>query len=331
MKAATVETVEIDQIKVISKYLRTNTNVEQLKKSIQTIGLINPIVVNHNYELIAGGRRYSALKELGHKQIPVRVVNQDELQQELISIDENLVRKDLGRVEVEEHLARGKEIYEKLYPNATKIADDIDAEIKYDMPDEERSFIDITAEKTGLSKRTIKSAIDRDEKSSPKVKQLRSAGELNATQANELIKLSPEEQEKVADLVVSKSAKEVKKLVKSIKDSNDLESAVNEVINAPAFPKEYQSMQTLANRFNKLTAKVLLEEMSCQHEDMKSLLSTLNALKHNIDHLIMLNTLSVPASNQETSEKYFSEENLELTPQYQGSSNTQAGNPTTSL
>jgi ParB family chromosome partitioning protein len=311
-----VETVAIDSIKVVSKYLRTDTNVEKLKKSIQTIGLINPVVVNEKYELIAGGRRYSALKELGYKEIPVSIVNQTQLQQELISIDENLVRKDLTRVEVEECLARGKEIYERLFPNATKTEDDIDTEIKSDMPDEERSFIDITAEKTGLSKRTIKSAIDRDEKSSPKVKQLRSAGELNATQANELIKLTPEEQEQVADLVVSKSAKEVKKLVNSIKETKDVASSIEEVINAPSFPKEYQSLQTLSKRFNKLTAKILLEEMNCEHEDMRDLLSSLSALRHNIDQLMMLNTLTEKSSNK-PDEKYFSEENLELTPQYQ--------------
>lgn len=316
-KGENVETVAIGAIKVVSKYLRTNTNVEKLKKSIQTIGLINPIVVNEKYELIAGGRRYSALKELGYSEVSVTIVNQNNLQQELISIDENLVRKDLSRVEVEECLARGKEIYEKLFPNATKTEDDIDTDIKSDMPDEERSFVDITAEKTGLSKRTIKSAIDRDEKSSPKVKQLRSAGELNATQANELIKLTPEEQEQVADLVVSKSAKEVKKLVKSIKASNDVEAAVKEVINAPAFPKEYQGLQTLTKRFNKLAAKILLEEMHCEHEDMKDVLSSLSALRHNIDQLMMLNTLSDKSSNDKTDEKYFSEENLELTPQYQ--------------
>ena len=111
----------------------------------------------------------------------------------------------------------------------------------------------------------------------------------------------------------------MKKLVQSIKETNDIDSAVEEVINAPALPKEYQGLQTLAKRFNKLTAKVLLEEMSCAHEDMKQLLSSLNALRHNIDHLIMLNTMANNINNasDRDNEKYFSEENLELTPQYQ--------------
>lgn len=169
-----METVALDQIKVESKYLRTNSNVDKLKKSIQTIGLLNPLVINENYELLAGARRYCALKELGYSEVAVTIVSKNALEQELISIDENLVRQDLSKVEVEEYLARGRTIYEELFPNATKTEDDIDNEIKSDMPDEERSFIDITAEKTGLSKKSIKSAIDRDQKSSQKVKKLRS-------------------------------------------------------------------------------------------------------------------------------------------------------------
>lgn len=309
-----METVSIDQIKVASKYLRTNSNVENLKKSIQTVGLLNPLVVNDKLELLAGARRYTALKELGIEEVAVNIVSKNSLEQELISIDENLVRQDLTKVEIEEYLSRGKEIYEQLFPNATKVEDDIDAQIKTDMPDEERSFIDITAEKTGLSKKSIKSAIDRDQKSSQKVKKLRSSGELNASQANELVKLSPEEQEQVADLVIDKSAKEVRSLVKAIQETKDIDSAIEEVINAPVLAKEYQSIQTLSKRMNKVIAKVILEEMTSEHEDTGKILSSLTALRHNIDQLIMLNTLNTKVISEDN--KYFSEENLALGPEY---------------
>lgn len=310
-----METVAIDKIKFASKYLRTNTNVEKLKKSIQTVGLLNPLVINENFELLAGARRYTALKELGINDVPVNIVSKNALEQELISIDENLVRQDLTKVEVEEYLSRGKQIYEQLYPNATKTEDDIDAEIKIDMPDEERSFIDITAEKTGLSKKSIKSAIDRDQKSSQRVKKLRASGDLNASQANELIKLDHAQQEEIADLVIDKSAKDIKKLVSTIKETNDVSMAVEEVINAPTLAKEYQSIQTLSKRMNKVIAKVILEEMTSEHEETGRVLSSLTALRHNIDQLIMLNTLS---SNIAVSDKdkFFSEENLALGPEY---------------
>ena len=87
-----MHTMNINEISVSNKYLRTNTNVEKLKKSIETVGLINPLIINENNELIAGGRRYTAMKELGYEEVPVFKVSKNSLEQELISIDENLVR-----------------------------------------------------------------------------------------------------------------------------------------------------------------------------------------------------------------------------------------------
>ena len=54
-----MELISIDSIKTKSSYLRVETNIEKLKKSIETVGLISPLVINQNNELIAGGRRYS--------------------------------------------------------------------------------------------------------------------------------------------------------------------------------------------------------------------------------------------------------------------------------
>ena len=111
-----MEFINITSIKATNKYLRLDTNVEKLKKSIETVGLINPLVINLKNELIAGGRRYTALKELGHTEVAVIKVDKSDLMQELISIDENLVRKDLSNLELEQSLSRGKEIYETVYP-----------------------------------------------------------------------------------------------------------------------------------------------------------------------------------------------------------------------
>ncbi len=173
-KETPMEMMKLDQLKVKSSYLRTDTDIEKLKKSIETVGLIQPLVINGNNELIAGGRRYSALTALGIEEAPVVKVHKSNSEQELMSIDENLVRLDLNKVEFEKCLARGKEIYEELNPMATKFEEEDldnnkeDNEIKADLPNDKRSFIDMTAEKTGLSKKVIKSAIDRDTRSSKK-------------------------------------------------------------------------------------------------------------------------------------------------------------------
>jgi ParB family chromosome partitioning protein len=289
-----VEMLPIDSLKVKSTYLRTETNIEKLKKSIETVGLINPLIINENNELIAGGRRYSALKELGFTEVPVLKVYKNDLEQELISIDENLVRKDLTKMEFEKCLNRGREIYEELFPQALKSEEeDLSTpeglQIHEDLPNDKRSFIDLTAEKTGLSKKVIKSAIDRDAKSSKKVKELRAYGELNASQTNELIKLNEKEQDQVVEIIKDKSAKEVKALVKNIKEKG-LDKAVDDVLYAVTLPNEYKSIETLCKRLNKLAGKILLEEMTSEHDDMDKILKSLSSLRSNIDQLIMLNS-----------------------------------------
>lgn len=305
--------IDISSIKTHNQYLRLDSDVEELKKSIETVGMINPLVLNENNELIAGGRRYAALKALGHTQVPVIKVNKNELEQELISIDENLVRKDLTNLELEKSLSRGREIYESLYPSAKKFTEEElktpqELEIQKELPNEQRSFIDLTAEKTGLSKRVIKSAIDREERASDKVKELRKSGNLNASQTNEIVKLDKKDQEHIADLVKDRPAKEVKELVQNI-NQNGLQSAVNTLINAPSLPKEYKSLKTLLQRTNKVLAKILIEEMSSEHEDVQTILDSISTLRVSLDQFIELSASGTPADemqnpDEQTDENY---------------------------
>lgn len=264
---------DISQIKLKSSYLRQDTDIESLKKSIETIGLIHPLVINENNELISGARRFSAMKELGHTKVPVHMINCSELEQELMSIDENLIRLNLNKVEFEKCLSRGKEIYEKLNPEAKKfeqedLSQKEENEIQKELPNHKRSFIDLTAQKTGLSKKVIKSAIERDIKSSDKVKKLRSMGELNASQTNEIIKLNKEDQEKIIDHSIGKSAKELKEMVKLVQ-TKGLAEGIHEIENTKSTPKEYMSLINLIKRANKLAAKILLEEMKIFDEKEK--------------------------------------------------------------
>ncbi|MBT4791528.1 MAG: ParB N-terminal domain-containing protein [Halobacteriovoraceae bacterium] len=287
---------DISIIKTHNKYLRLDTNVDMLKKSIETVGLINPIVINENDELIAGGRRFQAMKELGYTKVLAVRVNKNEMEQELISIDENLVRKDLTNIELEQSLSRGKELYETLYPDVKRFKDEvistiIKEEIDNETPNDKKSFLDITSEKTGLSKKVIKSAIDREERASKKVKELRALGELNASQTNEIIKLAKEDQEYIADFMTDKSAKEVKQIVKMI-DKEGLENSMEDIKNAPHLPNEYKSFKTLLNRINKIIAKILIEEINSEHDDKILILEQVQTLKTSLDQFILLATSS---------------------------------------
>ncbi|MEE2670990.1 MAG: ParB N-terminal domain-containing protein [Bdellovibrionota bacterium] len=302
-----MEYVNIDTIIVNNPYLRLDTDVEKLMKSIETVGLINPIVVNEKNELIAGGRRYTALKAMGRTEVPVSRVEKTEIEQELISIDENLVRLDLGKVEMEQLLARGRNLYESLFPEAVKTdEEDLSTpagnEIQKDLPNDKRSFIDLTAEKTGLSKKVIKSAIEREEKSSDTVKSLRRHGELNASQANQIIKLDKEEQEKVVDHLVGKSAKEMRQFVEQAKKKG-VDEALDEYLNAPQLPKEFDSLKTLMKRTNKVLAKILLEEMASDHDDVSDILDQMSTLRMSMDQFLQLCSNGPKASMEQASDE----------------------------
>lgn len=85
--------------------------LEQLKKSIQQHGILEPLLVrpladtsttlstSGKYELVAGERRFRAAIELGLTSIPVSIKSLTDLEAKQITLIENLQRVDLNPVE----------------------------------------------------------------------------------------------------------------------------------------------------------------------------------------------------------------------------------------
>lgn len=73
-----------------------------LAGSIGKIGLLNPIVVDEEYRLIAGSRRLQACRNLGWKEIEAQVIpfRNDLLLMLDAEVDENLARKDFTPEEI---------------------------------------------------------------------------------------------------------------------------------------------------------------------------------------------------------------------------------------
>jgi ParB family chromosome partitioning protein len=89
--------VDIEKIKVSDRIRKDFGNIQELAEDIQANGLINPPVVTPEYELIAGERRLRAMKQLGYKQVEVRVMTvKDALHQLKLEISENENRKDFS-------------------------------------------------------------------------------------------------------------------------------------------------------------------------------------------------------------------------------------------
>lgn len=282
-----MEMISLERIQVKNPYLRLDTDIEKLAQSIKTVGLIHPLVINQDNQLIAGGRRYSALKHLGVSEVPVHRLNKDEREQELIAIDENLVRLDLTKVEMEHAFRRAKDLYESLHPEAPKLdldADDKELEIETD-EESPKSFVMMAAEKTGLSAKVIKAAIARDERSSETVKQARAQGMVSASQVGEMIKLSAEDQNQILPHVTGKTVKEVRAIVKEAR-SKGLKTALSEAMQRESVPREVKLLKDQVKKTNKLLVKMILEELLHAGEEKGILVRSLNELKHNVEAVL---------------------------------------------
>src|SRR3989338_1126685 len=71
--------------------------------SVKKFGLTQPLLVrksNGSYELAFGGRRYEALKSIGHKEVDVEVRQISDEDMAMLALCENVHRKDLSPVEL---------------------------------------------------------------------------------------------------------------------------------------------------------------------------------------------------------------------------------------
>lgn len=91
--------MKTEEIKVKSNPRKDFGNMTELVESIRQHGIIEPLIVNKEGELIAGERRLKAAKSLGIEKVPVRIMEPGEAETEEIKIIENIQRKDLTPVE----------------------------------------------------------------------------------------------------------------------------------------------------------------------------------------------------------------------------------------
>ncbi|WP_141434458.1 nucleoid occlusion protein [Bacillus sp. 03113] len=84
--------------------------IEELSRTIHTHGIIQPIVVREyeegQFEIIAGERRWRAMKKLGWSEVPAIVKNLSDTETASVALIENLQREELSPIE--EAVAYGK-------------------------------------------------------------------------------------------------------------------------------------------------------------------------------------------------------------------------------
>jgi len=107
--------LEIEEIQISSRIRQDAGDLSQLKRSIQEVGLITPIIVNEEYELLSGFRRLEACRQLGWTEIEANIIDTGEDQVKKLDLEyhENLGRLDLSDVEQQSY---SQSRYDLLHP-----------------------------------------------------------------------------------------------------------------------------------------------------------------------------------------------------------------------
>ena len=99
--------IQIDKIIVKKRIRKDLGDLRSLMKSMRTVGLMNPIIVNNRMELIAGQRRLESAKQLGWQSISAIIVDKEkEADKVELEIEENLHRRNLTADELAEGYKR---------------------------------------------------------------------------------------------------------------------------------------------------------------------------------------------------------------------------------
>ena len=175
--------------------------VEELARSIQAVGLLNPIIVTGDNTLIAGLHRLEAAKLLGWTKIECTVSSMDGLQAELAEIDENFVRTNLSHRELGDLLLHRKELYEALHPETRQGQRNGQTAKNGKLPLlDAKPFSEDTADKLGVSKRTVERLVQTAANLTPEAKRIIHDADEKITKgaALKISRLPPDQQEEAA-------------------------------------------------------------------------------------------------------------------------------------
>lgn len=190
-----------------------------LTRSIEAVGLLNPVIVDRGHNLLAGRRRLEACRAQGWRSIPAKVVTLDALRRELIIL-ENLTQAPLTTLQRAQQLARAQEVYEALYPGTRAVrlrggpgrGGKTTAKVA-------PVFSAVAAQQLGASRRTAERVIEIGKKLDPKAARLLREHAVANSQSDlgQLIRLPFVDQRRVAATLASGEARSVKGAIRSLK------------------------------------------------------------------------------------------------------------------
>ncbi|MCF7364400.1 ParB/RepB/Spo0J family partition protein [Vibrio sp. A1-b2] len=181
--------------------------LEELSASIQSQGIIQPIVVRPlntgGYEIIAGERRWRAARQAGLKQVPCLIKPVDDRAAIAMALIENIQREDLNAIEEAQALER--------------------------LQDEFKLTHQQVADVIGKSRTTVSNLL-RLNQLADAVKRLVETKQLEMGHARALLMLEGEQQEEIAERVAKKqlTVRQTEQLVKKCLSDTTEEKNVSE-------------------------------------------------------------------------------------------------------
>lgn len=208
--------------------------IDVIVRSLGFIGLLEPIILDTELNLICGRQRLEAVRQSGQTHVPAIVRDFDENEKEIAVIVSNLAQQPLTELEKCEQTKRLKDIYETFYPETrrggysrSKIGVNSDAKksseaaegktakiVHYDfgaaINDKQSivglsvpSFAEVAAREQQVSARTVRRRSRIADKLSPKTKELIASHPIaqRLTQLEELADYPNHEQEDLAALL----------------------------------------------------------------------------------------------------------------------------------
>lgn len=133
-----IEQIDVDSIKPNPHQPRKSFNeekIDELAKSIESNGLLQPIIITHDienggYYIIAGERRYRAVKKLGKSYVDCIIVDAEKHNMRALALIENIQREDLNPIEIatcykeliSEHNLTHEELSERINKSRSSIS-----------------------------------------------------------------------------------------------------------------------------------------------------------------------------------------------------------------
>ena len=94
--------IRVEDIRVRNRIRRDAGHLADLKDSMNRLGLLQPILIDPQNNLVAGFRRLQSARELGWDTIEARIIDvEDKRERLIIEAEENTTRRDFTPEELE--------------------------------------------------------------------------------------------------------------------------------------------------------------------------------------------------------------------------------------